>query len=192
MMLMTSMTPLETADPTEVKLKVIFSPFVNFLHCQSATGRSSVLHFEPNLAEDLCFVPTHQLASVSTSVSPTVHQSGPINPFSEHCGHNFSPPCHPAIINKVPTCFLSQRALFQKIIWGNPGCPRKFIQNKTKRWQLVFGEIFPLSFSDLSYRCFNVFTFTFRVFVTCCIVFAFIFCLFLASFNFSLSLSICL
>ena len=98
---MTSMTPLETADPTEVKLKVIFSPFVNFLHCQSATGRSSVLHFEPNLAEDLCFVPTHQLASVSTSVSPTVHQSGPINPFSEHCGHNFSPPRHPAIINKV-------------------------------------------------------------------------------------------
>ena len=92
-----------------------FSP-----HCQPATGRSSVLHFEPNLAEDLCFVPTHQLASVSTSVSPTVHQSGPINPFSEHCGHNFSPPRHPAIINKVPTCFLSQRALFQKIIWGNP------------------------------------------------------------------------
>ena len=111
MMLMTSMTPLETADPTEVKLKVIFSPFVNFLHCQSATGRTSVLHFEPNLAEDLCFVPTHQLASVSTSVSPTVHQSGPINPFSEHCGHNFSPPRHPAIINKVPTCFLSQRSV---------------------------------------------------------------------------------
>ena len=149
MTLMTSMTTLETADPTEVKLKVIFSPFVNFLHCRSATGRSSVLHFEPNLAEDLCFVPTHQLASVSTSVSPTVHQSGPINPFSEHCGHNFSPPRHPAIINKVPTCFLSQGALFQKIIWGNSPVlsrPHKFIQNKTKRWQMLFGEIFPLSF----------------------------------------------
>ena len=105
--------------------------------------------FRAQFSRRFMFCPTHQLASVSTSVSPTVHQSGPINPFSEHCGHNFSPPRHPAIINKVPTCFLSQRALFQKIIWGNPPVlsrPHKFIQNKTKRWQLLFGEIFPLSF----------------------------------------------
>ena len=151
-MLMTSMTPLETADPTEVKLKVIFSPFVNFLHCQSATGRSSVLHFEPNLAEDLCFVPTHQLASVSTSVSPTVHQSGPINPFSEQCGHNFSPPPHPAIINKVPTCFLSQRALFQKIIWSNPECSRGLINSfKTRQRDdnCCLAKYFHCHFSEL-------------------------------------------